>query len=264
MGPDRRRLLPARGDYDEVLRIRTEDELPVYQRLGDTRSIAVTWGQIADVYHERGDFDEVLRIRTEDELPVYQRLGDTREIAGDVGQDRRRLPSSRRPQGGSGSAVLGASRPIDDLATTTASRRRNGASHNSTSPQRDLNSALPRLIESFQIFTHLQRPDGIAVVGEILGRILHQAGHDQAPTVLESAIAAHNRIGADRPRQRPHHPPQRRNEHMIIHLSGPDAAAVQAARDRIGQLAARWDTHVASVPSEDPPPKTERSSTRSP
>ena len=34
-----------RGDYEETLRIRREVELPVYERLGDTRSAAVTWGQ---------------------------------------------------------------------------------------------------------------------------------------------------------------------------------------------------------------------------
>ena len=47
-----------RGDYDEALRIRQEVELPVYERLGDTRSTAVTMGQIADIpparRHRRG------------------------------------------------------------------------------------------------------------------------------------------------------------------------------------------------------------------
>ena len=57
-----------RGDYDEVLRIRSEEELPVYERIGDVRSAAITWGQIADVYYQRGDYDEVLRIRSEEEL----------------------------------------------------------------------------------------------------------------------------------------------------------------------------------------------------
>ena len=70
-----------RGEFDEVLRIRRQEELPVYERLGDTRSLAVAWGNIADVHYRRGEFDEVLRIRQQEELPVYERLGDTRELA---------------------------------------------------------------------------------------------------------------------------------------------------------------------------------------
>ncbi len=70
-----------RGDYDEALRIRREVQLPVYERLGDTRSTAITWGSIADIAERRGDYDEALRIRREVQLPVYERLGDTRSTA---------------------------------------------------------------------------------------------------------------------------------------------------------------------------------------
>jgi len=75
-----------RGDYDEALRIRREVELPVYERLGDTRSTAICWGGIADIAYQRGDYDEALRIRQEVELPVYERLGDTRSTAITWGQ----------------------------------------------------------------------------------------------------------------------------------------------------------------------------------
>ncbi len=44
-------------------------KLPVYERLGDVRSRAVTMGQIADVLQVRGDLDEALRIRREEESP---------------------------------------------------------------------------------------------------------------------------------------------------------------------------------------------------
>ncbi|GGN83953.1 hypothetical protein GCM10010112_62820 [Actinoplanes lobatus] len=74
-------IIYRRGDYDEALRIRREVQLPVYERLGDTQSIAVTWGYIADILFQRGDYDEALRIRREVQLPVYERLGDTRETA---------------------------------------------------------------------------------------------------------------------------------------------------------------------------------------
>ena len=71
-------ILQARGQLDEALRIRTEEELPVYERLGDVREKAVTMGKIADILQARGQLDEALRIRKEEQLPVYERLGDVR------------------------------------------------------------------------------------------------------------------------------------------------------------------------------------------
>ena len=73
-------ILYRRGDYDEALRIRTEEELPAYAGLGDVKSIAVTQGQIADIHFQRGDYDEALRIRTEEQLPVFTLLREFREI----------------------------------------------------------------------------------------------------------------------------------------------------------------------------------------
>ncbi|MGH8583438.1 MAG: tetratricopeptide repeat protein [Gammaproteobacteria bacterium] len=64
----------------EALRIRNEEQLPVYERLGDVRSKAVTQGKIAGILEDRGQLDEALRIRKEEELPVYERLGDVREL----------------------------------------------------------------------------------------------------------------------------------------------------------------------------------------
>jgi tetratricopeptide (TPR) repeat protein len=69
------------GDPDSSLRTLVDQVLPVYERLGEVRSKAVTWGKIADVYYSRGDLDESLRIRTEEQLPVYERLGDIDGIA---------------------------------------------------------------------------------------------------------------------------------------------------------------------------------------
>ena len=60
-------ILEQRGDTDEALRIRREEELPVYERLGDVRSKAVTIGKIADIFEQRGERDEALRIRREEE-----------------------------------------------------------------------------------------------------------------------------------------------------------------------------------------------------
>jgi tetratricopeptide (TPR) repeat protein len=75
-----------RGELDEALRIRRDEELPVYQKLGDIRSRAVAMGKIADIYYRRGELDEALRIRRDEELPVYQKLGDIRSRAVTMGQ----------------------------------------------------------------------------------------------------------------------------------------------------------------------------------
>ncbi|WP_229794648.1 tetratricopeptide repeat protein [Actinoplanes campanulatus] len=74
-------ILYQRGSYDEALRIRREVELPVYERLGDTRSIALAWGSIADILYQRGEYDEALRIRRERQLPAFERIGDIRSTA---------------------------------------------------------------------------------------------------------------------------------------------------------------------------------------
>jgi tetratricopeptide (TPR) repeat protein len=76
----------SRGELDKALRIRREEELPVYERLGDVRARAVTMGQIADILQARGELDEALRIRREEELPVYERLGDVRARAVTMGK----------------------------------------------------------------------------------------------------------------------------------------------------------------------------------
>ena len=79
-------VLQAWGELDEALRIRREEELPVYERLDDVREQALALGKIADVLEARGELDEALRIRREEELPVYERLGDVRSRAVTLGQ----------------------------------------------------------------------------------------------------------------------------------------------------------------------------------
>ena len=58
-----------------------EEEIPVYERLGDERSLAVTRGKIADIVQARGDLDEALRIRREEQIPVFERFWDERSLA---------------------------------------------------------------------------------------------------------------------------------------------------------------------------------------
>jgi tetratricopeptide (TPR) repeat protein len=69
-----------RGEYDEALRIRRDTELPAYERLGDTRSAAITWGSIADIAYQRGDYDEAAELHGR-RLEVNRKLGDLDGIA---------------------------------------------------------------------------------------------------------------------------------------------------------------------------------------
>ena len=55
-------------------------QLPVYERLGDTRSVALTWGQIADIAYQRGDYDEAADLQRK-QLEAHQQLGDLDGIA---------------------------------------------------------------------------------------------------------------------------------------------------------------------------------------
>ncbi len=69
------------GQLDEALRIRQQVTLPVFEKLGDVRSVAVTQGQIADILQARGQLDEALRIRQQVNLPEYEMLGEERSDA---------------------------------------------------------------------------------------------------------------------------------------------------------------------------------------
>ena len=71
-------ILQARGELDEALRIRREEELPVYERLGDVRSRAVTLGQVANILQIQGAQYDAVRILREDVIPVFERIGDVR------------------------------------------------------------------------------------------------------------------------------------------------------------------------------------------
>ena len=66
----------ARDELEEALRIRTEVQLPVFERLGDLRSTAITHGQIATIWRFRGQLDEALRWCVDKELPLCEQLGD--------------------------------------------------------------------------------------------------------------------------------------------------------------------------------------------
>ncbi len=75
-------MLASDNEYDEVLRILRDEELPIHEALGDVRNRAVTLCQIADVLRKKGNHDEALLILRQDCLPVFERLEDLRSQAG--------------------------------------------------------------------------------------------------------------------------------------------------------------------------------------
>jgi tetratricopeptide (TPR) repeat protein len=184
-----------RGDFDEALRIRREVELPAFERLGNTQEASVTWGKVADIAWRRGDLDEALRIRRDICLPAFERSGNVREMAvcwhriADVAFQRGHYDEAARLQ----RKVLDATRQLADLdgiAAATWDLARIDLARG------DDHAAIAPMMESFTINRHLQRPDGMAIVGMSLGELLLEAGQaDRARPVLAESLAAATMIG---------------------------------------------------------------------
>jgi len=68
----------SRGDPGEALRIRSEEELPVFKRIGDTRSCVGALSNIADLLQSLGESDEAIRILRDEALPSCEEIGDVR------------------------------------------------------------------------------------------------------------------------------------------------------------------------------------------
>ena len=132
----------------------------VFERLNDVRSIAVTMGKIADILQQRGETAEALRIQLEEVLPVAQALGDVDLIA------HVRFSCARMRLARGGLKQGEAQQIYDELA------------------------------ESFALLQQLQRVDGIAFAGSLLGQVLAWAGHrEEALPVLEQSAAAFDTLG---------------------------------------------------------------------
>jgi len=83
------RIRVSKGEVDEALELHNE-ELIVYERLGDARSRAVTLGDIARIRVSKGEVDEALELHNE-RLAVFDKLGDARSRAvtlGDIARIR--------------------------------------------------------------------------------------------------------------------------------------------------------------------------------
>jgi tetratricopeptide (TPR) repeat protein len=188
-------ILFRRDELDEALRIRTEEQLPIFERLGYVREIAITKGQIANILFHRGELDEALRLRTEEQLPVLERLGDVRAIAiakgriakiftqkGDLVRARdlhlERLETNRRLNDGDGIAAT-----LSDLAQCGLASR-------------DVVEVAPKLAEAYSILEKIGRAEPLAAVGFSYGQMLAGVGkRDQAIAVLRTSAAASRKLG---------------------------------------------------------------------
>jgi hypothetical protein len=156
-----RRVRQRSGGRRERSCIRQEEQLPVYERLGDVRERAVTMGQIADILQQRGETDEALRIYTDEYMPMARLAQDMDLIAHSCFS----CAQLRLNRGG---LQKGEAQMIAD-----------------------------ELAESYRLNQQLQRVDGIAIVGALLGQVLAATGaHDDATAVLNVSAAAFERIGA--------------------------------------------------------------------
>ncbi len=196
-------ILQARGELDEALRICREEQLPVFERLGDVREKAVTQGKIADILQARGELDEALRIRREEQLPIYERLGDVREKAATQGKiadillARGELDEALRIRTEEQLPVyerLGYVEGIAHGKFAAAAIRLARGDHKTGAIQ----AIHDDLAESFSIVRRLRQPDGIGAVGEIFANVLAMLGRRrQALQVLEKAKLAFKQTRSD-------------------------------------------------------------------
>ncbi|MEZ6124820.1 MAG: hypothetical protein R3C49_16860 [Planctomycetaceae bacterium] len=68
-------VLEARGELDEALRIRREEQLPVYERLGDVRGVVLTQMKVADIQEKTESVKAAVAAYLDIEFQV-EKLGD--------------------------------------------------------------------------------------------------------------------------------------------------------------------------------------------
>ena len=182
------------------MRIRKEEALPVYERLGAVREKAITMGKIADILQARGQLDEALRIRQDEELPVYERLGDVREKAvtlgkiADIMEERGQLEEAlamhekrlqRLRAAGYTQDVAQALYSIAKVRILRGDHLRDG-----------LSAVREALSEAYAIIRKSKRAGALGEIAKLLIPVLQMAGQtEQALDVLGYAEAAFKQLG---------------------------------------------------------------------
>jgi len=194
-------ILYRRGEHDEALRIRREEELPVFERLGDVRSRAVTMGKIADILYQRGEHDEALRIRREEQLPVFERLGDVRSRAVTMGQiadilyRRGELDEALRIRR---EEQLPVYERLGDVRSRSVTLHKIASAliESGGIEQGRIQEIFEALFEAYQIANQIGLPDGIAFVGIELAQVIAICGlTDEALAILDVVDAAFAKLG---------------------------------------------------------------------
>jgi tetratricopeptide (TPR) repeat protein len=78
-------LLDVRGEEDEAYRLRVEQQIPIYERLGDARGRADAMGKVAERLEVRGELEEAIQIRRHEQLPAYRLLANEMATAATLG-----------------------------------------------------------------------------------------------------------------------------------------------------------------------------------
>jgi tetratricopeptide (TPR) repeat protein len=74
-------FLQRRGDLEVAMMFLQDYVLPIYEKLGDTKSKAMTLGRIADILEESEQFEEALHLYETEVLPIYKADQDVLSIA---------------------------------------------------------------------------------------------------------------------------------------------------------------------------------------
>jgi len=184
-----------RGQFDEALKIRTEKELPVYQKLGDIREEAICHGKIADIMMQRGQFDEALKIRTEKELPVYQKLGDIRSEAVTHGE----IADIMMQRGEFDEALKIRTEKELPVYQKLGDIREEATVWNNLFDiywhKEEHQAAAEAIEKAFKLVVQLQVADGLSVVGFKFGQVLISIGQPAAASkVLEISRQAAEKL----------------------------------------------------------------------
>lgn len=181
---------------EEALRIRQQEVLPVFERFNDVHAIAVTKGKIADLLEARDQRDEALRILEQEVLPIFERLHDVREIAITKGRiadiffargefdEARELQEERLAINRDHRFLSGIAGALWDLALIDLRQDKRP-------------DALHRLAKAYELVLQLDRTEGIAAIGAVLGQMLASFSKrgGEALEVLNRSAAAYRQLG---------------------------------------------------------------------
>ena len=185
----------SQGDLATGLQLH-EEELAVYEGLGDLRSRAVTLGDIARIRVSQGDLATGLQLH-EEELAVYEGLGDLRSRAVTLG-DIARIRVSQ------GDLATGLQLHEERLSVFEGLGDLDGRANTLWSiaqielREEKVQPAFERLTEAYEIYLQLGRLEGICFVGLDLGRLLCGGGMvKEGRVVLERSQEGFLRLGQE-------------------------------------------------------------------